>query len=171
VKRKPNEGRVLTLGLIWFVVFLSWVSPGYPEEPGTQETAKKWEEIACLRYQAAIGQELRSEQKEALGTETPGEALIGAGDEKVSASSNYKVANEHWKKAAEAYEVAGNLDNEKKAQYNADLAWEAAKRTLREASEFHMKAAKQYEDANNLGEKVKALEKVASDLEALMKME
>jgi len=171
VKRKPNEGRVLTLGLILSVVCLSWVSPGYPEEPGTQEIAKQWEEIASLRYQAAIGHELRSEQKEALGTETPGEALSGAGDEKVSASGGYKTASEHWKKAAEAYELTGDLDHEKKARYNSDLAWEAAKRTLREAAEFHMRAAKQYEDTNNLSGKVKALEKVASDLEGLMKMD
>jgi len=121
VKRKPNQGRVLTLGLILLVVFLSWVSPGYPEEAGTQEIAKQWEEIASLRYQAAIGHELRSEQKEALGTETPGEALYGAGDEKVSASGNYKIASEHWKKAATEYEAAGDLVNGKKAQYNADL--------------------------------------------------
>ena len=171
MKRKPNQGRVLTLGLTLFVIFLSWVSPGYPEEAGTQETAKQWEEIASLRYQAAIGHELRSEQKEALGTETPGEALYGAGDEKVSASGNYKIASEHWKIAATEYEAAGDLVNGKKAQYNADLAWEAAKRTLREAAEFHMRAAKQHEDANNLSDKIKALEKLASDLEALMKME
>jgi len=81
------------------------------------------------------------------------------------------LASEHWKKAVTEYEAAGDLDNEKKARYNADLAWASAKRTLREASEFHIRAAKQYEDANNLGEKIKALEKVASDLEAQMKME
>jgi len=171
VKRKPNQCRVLTFGLIWFVVFLSWVSPGCPEEPGTQETAKKWEEIASLRYQAAIGHESRAEQKEALGSENLGEALKGAGDEKVSASGGYKTASEHWKKAAEEYGAIGDLDNEKKAQYNSDLAWDAAKRTRREAAEFHMRAAKVFEDANNLGEKIEALKKVASDLEALMKME
>ncbi len=171
VKRKPNQGRVLTLGLTLFVIFLSWVSPGYPEEAGTQETAKQWEEIASLRYQAAIGHELRAEQKVALGSETPGEALDGAGDEKVLASGGYKIASEHWKKAAEAYEATGDLDDEKKARYNAAFAWEAAKRTLREAAEFHMRAARQYEDTNNLSGKIKALEKVASDLEGLMKME
>jgi len=147
------------------------VSPGCPEEPGTQETAKKWEEIASLRYQAAIGHESRAEQKEALGSENLGEALKGAGDEKVSASGGYKTASEHWKKAAEEYGAIGDLDNEKKAQYNSDLAWDAAKRTRREAAEFHMRAAKVFEDANNLGEKIEALKKVASDLEALMKME
>ncbi len=171
VKRKPNEGRVLILGLILFVVFLSWVSPGYPEEVGTQETAKQWEEIASLRYQAAIGHESRAEQKEALGSETPGPALSGAGYEKVSASGGYKTASKHWKKAAEAYGATGDLDNEKKAQYNSDLAWEAAKRTLREAAGFHMRAAKVFEDANNLGESIEAIKKGASDLEGLMKME
>ena len=51
------------------------------------------------------------------------------------------------------------------------MAWDAAKRTRREAAEFHMRAAKVFEDANNLGEKIEAIKKVASDLEALMKME
>ncbi len=168
---RSNSDKLLTNGLIFCVVILSWVSPGYPEERGAQETAKQWEEIASLRYQAAIGHESRAEQKEALGSETPGLALRGAGDEKVSASGGYKTASEHWKKAAEAYELTGDLDHEKKAEYNADLAWEAARRTLREAAEFHMRAAKVFEDANNLGEKIEALKKVASDLEALMKME
>ncbi len=171
VKCKPNEGRVLTLGLILFIVFLSWVSPGYPEEPGTQETAKQWGEIPSLRFQAAIGYESRAEQKEELGSETPNEALDGAGDEKVLASGGYKIASEHWKKAIEANKLIGDLNQEKKAEYNADLAWEAAKRTLREAAEFNMKAAKHYKDTNSLGGKIKALEKVASDLEGLMKME
>ncbi len=170
MKRKPNQGRVLTLGLTLFVIFLSWVPPGYPEEAGTQETAKQWEEIASLRYQAAVGHESRAEQKEALGSDTPGPAFSGAGDEKVSASDGYKTASKHWKKAAEAYRTTEDLDNEKKAQYNSDLAWEAAKRTLREAAESHMRAAKVFEDTNNLGEKIEALKKVASDLEALMKM-
>ncbi len=169
--RNLNSSRFLIRGLILFVVFFSWVSPGFPEEPGTQETAKQWEEIASLRYQAAIGHESRAEQKEALGSENLGEALKGAGDEKVSASGGYKTASEHWKKAAEAYGTTEDLDNEKKARYNSDLAWEAAKRTLREAAEFHMRAARVFEDANNLGEKIEALKKVASDLESLMKME
>ena len=168
---RSNSDRILTKGLILFVVFLSWVSHGYAEEPGAQETAKKWEEIASLRFQAAIGHESRAEQKEALGSETPGPALSGAGDEKVSASGGYKTASKHWKKAAEEYGATGDLDSEKKAQYNSDLAWEAAKRTRREAAELHMRAAKVFEDANNLGEKIEALKKVASDLEALMKME
>ena len=168
---RSNSNKLLTNGLIFCVVILSWVSPGCPEEAGTQATAKQWEEIASLRFQAAIGHESRAEQKEALGSETPGEALTGAGDEKVSASGNYKIASEHWRKAAKEYEAAVDVDNEKKAQYNVDLAWEAAKRTLREAAEFHMRAAKQFEDTNNLSGKIKALEKVASDLEALMKME
>ncbi len=168
---RSNSNRILTIGLILFVVFLSWVSPGYPEEPDASETSNQWEEIASLRFQAAFGHELRSEQKEALGTETPGEALDGAGDEKVLASGGYKIASEHWKKAAEGYELRGELDHKKKAEYNADLAWEAAKRTLREAVGFHMRAAKQYENTNTLGRKISALEKVASDLEGLMKME
>ena len=168
---RSNSDRIFTKGLILFVVFLSWVSHGYAEEPGAQETAKKWEEIASLRFQAAIGHESRAEQKEALGSETPGPALSGAGDEKVSASGGYKTASKHWKKAAEEYGATGDLDSEKKAQYNSDLAWEAAKRTRREAAELHMRAAKVFEDANNLGEKIEALKKVASDLEALMKME
>ncbi len=168
---RSNSDRILTKGLILFAVFLSWVSPGYPEEPGTQETAKQWAEIASLRFQAAIGHESRAEQKEALGSDTPGPALSGAGDEKVSASGGYKTASDHWKKAAEAYGATGALDHEKKARYNSDLAWEAAKRTLREAAEFHMRAAKVFEDANNLGEKIEAIKKVASDLEALMKMD
>ncbi len=69
------------------------------------------------------------------------------------------------------YGAAGDLDNEKKAGYNSDLAWEAAKRTLWEASEFQMRAVNQYEDRNILSEMVKALEKVASDLETLLKMD
>ena len=168
---RSNSDKLRTNGLIFCVVILLWVSPGYPEEAGTQETAKQWEEIASLRFQAAIGHESRAEQKEALGSETPGPALSGAGDEKVSDSGGYKTASKHWKKAAEAYRTTEDLDNEKKAQYNSDLAWEAAKRTLREAAEFHMRAAKVFEDANNLGEKIEAIKKVASDLEALMKME
>ncbi len=92
---RSNSDKLLTNGLIFCVVMLSWVSPGYPEETGAQETAKQWEEIASLRFQAAIGHEARAEQKSALGSENPGEALYGAGDEKVSASGNYKVASEH----------------------------------------------------------------------------
>ncbi len=168
---RSNSDKLFINGLIFCVVILSWVLHGYAEEPGAQETAKQWEEIASLRFQAAIGHESRAEQKEALGSETPGPALRGAGDEKVSASGGYKTASEHWKKAAEVYSATGDLDNEKKARYNSDLAWEAAKRTRREAAELHMRAAKVFEDANNLGEKIEALKKVASDLEALMKME
>jgi len=80
---RSNSVRIFTKGLILFVVFLSWVSRGYAEEPGAQATAKQWEEIASLRFQAAIGHESRAEQKEALGSETPGPALSSAGDEKI----------------------------------------------------------------------------------------
>ena len=168
---KLNSDKLLTNGLLLVVVVLLWVSYGYAEEPDAQETAKQWEEVASLRFQAGIGHESQAEQKVALGSESPGPALSGAGDEKVSASGGYKTASEHWKKAADAYEMASDLNSEKKARYNSDLAWESAKRTLREAAELHMRVAKQYEEANNLGAKVKALEKVASDLEALMNME
>ncbi|MFQ5682127.1 MAG: hypothetical protein ACE5HC_02545 [Candidatus Binatia bacterium] len=167
---KPSSDRILPNGLVLFVVLLSWISYGYAEAPATKETAEQWEEIASLRYEAAIGHESRAEQKEALGSETPGVALSAAGDEKVSASGGYKTASEHWKKAAEAYKATGDLDNAKKARYNSDLAWESAKRTLREAAELHKRAAKVFEDANKLGEKIDALKKVASDLEALLNM-
>lgn len=161
----------ITGGLILFVVFLSMLSHSYAEEPGAQESPKEWEELASIRLQAAIGHESRAEQKEALMNGTAGEALMGAGDEKVLASGNYNTATEHWKKAAKAYEVIGDAANVQRTQNNADTAWEAAKRTLREGADLHMRAAKQYGDANNLNEKIKALEKLASDLEAVMKME
>ena len=163
--------KLLSTGLFVCVVISSWGGFSTAEEASSQDRARQWEEIASLRYQAAIGHESRAEQKEALVDENPGEALKGAGDDKVSASDGFKKASEHWKKAAEKYSAIGELDNQKKAQYNSDSAWDAAKRTLREAADFHMRAAKVFEDENNLGNKIEALKKVASDLEALMKME
>ena len=94
-----NLENFLATGVIFCVGILSWGTPSFAQEAGTQETAKQWEEIASLRFQAAIGHESRAEQKVALGSDNPGEALYGAGEAKVSASGNYKVASEYWKKS------------------------------------------------------------------------
>ncbi|MCZ6626064.1 MAG: hypothetical protein O7B35_17840 [Deltaproteobacteria bacterium] len=148
------------------------------EEQSAQHDAEQWEEIAKIRLEAARGHELQAEIKreEAFkrkSTDSPdrvGDALNGAGDEKYLASGDYQKASKHWKKAAEVHETTGGTIKAKNARGHADTAWEAAKRTLIEGTLLHRMAEEQYANANNLVKRTAALEKVARNLERLMKM-
>lgn len=148
------------------------------EEQSAQHDAEQWEEIAKIRLEAARGRELQAEikreeafkRKSTGNPDTVGDALDGAGDEKYRASGEYQKARKHWKKAAEVYETAGETIKAKNARDNADAAWEAAKRTLIEGTLLHRMAEEQYANANNLVKRTAALEKVARNLERLMKM-
>ncbi len=144
-------------GLILIVVspFISLVSNA--AEPRDQEAAR--------------GHESKAENREGSQEEGVGVALDGAGDEKALASSTYKLASDNWAKAATEYETAGDLDKAHMAQFNADTTLEAAKRTLMEAIDSHRRAVKQFQDSNSLDKKTGALEKIAANLEKLMKLE
>ena len=175
-RKNPVKGRTITdrsisNGLVIFVLLSCALPHAYAGEKSAHESPQQWEDIASIRLQVAISYESKAEKMEALENERPGEALLNAGDAKVLASSHYKRSGEHWEKAANAHETAGDLDSKEKAQYNADMARKAAERTLREGADLHARAARLYENTNNLDGKIKALEKVAGDLEALMKME
>jgi len=53
---------------------------------------------------------------------------------------------------------------------NADAAWEAARRTLREGIEIHKMAQEYYETANIVEKKTAVLGKMARNLERLIEM-
>ncbi len=142
----------------------------FAQGPGEEISPEQWNEIALMRFQAGLGHERLAENNEALLNVTPAEALDAAGDEKFSASGQYKTASGHWKEVAKAYETICEEIGSHKARSDADRALEAAKRTLQEGSNLHIRAAKEYGSTNNLERKIKALEKAARNLEHLMNM-
>jgi hypothetical protein len=81
------------------------------------------------------------------------------------------LANDNWAKAATEYETAGDLDKAHMAQSNADTFLGAAKRILMEANDSHRRAVKQFQDSNSLDKKIGSLEKIAANIEKLMKLE
>jgi|RhiMetdeSRZDD1v2_1073273.scaffolds.fasta_scaffold227525_2 hypothetical protein len=140
--------------------------------------AELWGEIAGIRIEAAKGHDLQSNiRKEsafrARGSYdpvTPGDELDMAGDEKYLASEDYQAATKHWEKAAKGFKALVELDKIRNAKENAVEAWEAAKRTLREAIQIHRMAHEYYEATNNLEKKTAVLGKIARNLERLMEM-
>ena len=140
--------------------------------------AELWGEIADIRFEAAKGHDLQSNiRKEAAfrargayDPVTPGDELDIAGDEKYLASEDYQIATKHWEKAAKGFRTLVEIDKARNSKENAIAAWEAAKRTLREAIQIHRMAQEYYEATNNLEKKTAVLGKMARNLERLMEM-
>lgn len=147
------------------------------ERPGPRHEAEQWEEVAKVRLQAARGHELQAEGRKETAIRAKSEndslaadALDSAGDEKYLASDDYQKASKHWEKAAKVYRESGESDKAKGALGHAGSAWEAAKRTLREGADLYRLAEEQYETVNNLDKRIKALKKLARNIERLMEM-
>lgn len=158
-------------------LFFSWLGYGYAADGmSPRHEAEQWEEVAKIRLQAARGHELQSERKREGAfrlsdvLSTAGDALDLAGDEKYSASDDYQKASKHWEKAAKAFRAAGDPDKAKDALENAAIAWDAARRALREGAEFYKLAEEQFDSVNNLERKIMALKKSARNIERLMEM-
>lgn len=178
---KPQVARELfvigTASRVIALLPLCVFSYGFAGMSGQQE-AEKWEEIAEIRLKAAKAHELQAESKReqaftARGTSssfTVGDVLDGAGDEKFLASEEYQKASKQWEKAAKAYRTMDESDKAKIAAENAGVAWEAAKRTLREGAEFYKMAEAQFDNVRDLDKQVKTLKKLARNIEKLMEM-
>ena len=159
-------------------VFLFLVLPdSYAAERLTpRQEAEQWEEVAKLRLQAARGHELQAERRrqEAFrttdGFTTVGDALDSAGDEEYSAAEDYQLASKHWERAAKAYRAASDPGKAKAALENVAMAWDAARRTLREGTDLYKMAEDQFDSVNNLDKKIKVLKKSARNIERLMEM-
>ena len=172
----------LSVGIALFAaatLLPSSLSSGYAAEKlDAGKEAELWEEIANVRFQAAGGHDVQGETRkagafQARGLEsptTPGDELDIAGDEKYWASEDYRTATKHWERAAKAFRASGEPDKAKSAMENADAAWEAARRTLREGVEIHKMAQEYYGSTNNLEKKTAVLAKIARNLERLMDM-
>ena len=158
---------VLLLGLL----SLHLPSLGHAAQLSDESLGRQWEEIALIRQEAAWGHESKAEDRESSQEGTFAEGQEGAGDEKALASGMYRLASQNWIKAAKAYDTFGGGDKVQIAQFNADTNLEAARRTLIEAIEYHRRAAKHYGDSNRLDKKTITLEKLAVNLELLMKLE
>jgi tetratricopeptide (TPR) repeat protein len=142
------------------------------------EEADLWAEIADIRFEAAKGHDLQSNIRKETALRargsydpvTPGDELDMAGDEKYLASEDYQTATKHWEKAARGFRTLVELDKARTAKENAATAWEAARRTLREAIQIHRMAQDYYEATNNLEKKTAVLGKIARNLERLMEI-
>lgn len=142
------------------------------------DEAKRWDEIASLRYQAAREHDLQGDvrkegafrPREPYDILTSGDELDIAGDEKYLASEDYQAATKQWEKAAKIFRTAGDLINAKRTMDYADGAWEAARKSLREGVEIYKMAHRYYETANGLEKKPIMLGKVARNLERLIDM-
>jgi hypothetical protein len=142
------------------------------------DEAELWAEIADIRFEAAKGHDLQSNIRKETALRarasydpvTPGDELDIAGDEKYLASEDYQTATKHWEKAARGFRTLVELDKAKNAKENAAAAWEASKRTLREAIQIHRMAQDYYEATNNLEKKTAVLGKIARNLERLMEI-
>ena len=118
------------------------------------DEAELWGEIADVRFQAARGHDLQSDiRKDAAfrsrgpyDPAAPGDELDIAGDEKYLAAEDYQAATRHWEKAAKSFKTSVESDKARNAKENAAAAWEAAKRSLREAIQIH-RMAQDYYDA------------------------
>jgi tetratricopeptide (TPR) repeat protein len=177
VSREKFPTRLAQLIIAALVLLISSAS-GAGEGLNSQQEAEKWEEIAIIRLEAARGHELQAESKreEAFrtssldGSGAAGDALDNAGDEKYLASDDYQKASRHWQKAAKAHRATGDPDKAKSAEKNANKTWEAAKRTLHEGADLYKMAEEQFENIRNLEKRIKALNKLARNIERLMEM-
>ena len=174
-RRLPNKKVALaTATLLALMLSHSYAA----ENSGGRDEAELWDEIAYVRFQVARGHDLQGDTRKEgafkprgpYDPATPGDELDRAGDEKYWASEDYQTATKHWEKSAKGFRTAGELDKARNAMENADAAWEAAKRTLREGIEIHKMAQEYYETANNLEKKTAVLGKVARNLERLIDM-
>jgi hypothetical protein len=135
-----------------------------------QQTAKRWEDIAMMRFQAAGHHELHCERTvKGNGFETLGDVFDFCGDQKFLASENYRVAGQHWEKAAKTYQSAGDSAKAREAKENLSKCVSAAKRALNEGVDLHVRATEQYQATNNLDKKISALQKATRNLERLMR--
>lgn len=158
--------------------FLFFALPGSyaADSLSPRHEAEQWIEVAKLRLQAARGHELQAERRreEALkfadNFAAAGDILDNAGDERYSASEDYQIASKDWEKAAKAFRAAGDQGKAKDALENAAMAWDAAKRALREGTDLYKMAEDQFDSVNNLDKKIKALKKSARNIERLMEM-
>jgi tetratricopeptide (TPR) repeat protein len=179
-KKFPSKLTLLALALAIFL-FPSTLCYSYGAEKlgmhGNDE-ADLWAEIADIRLEAAKGHDLQSSIRKdtafraraSYDPVTPGDELDIAGDEKYLASEDYQSATKHWEKAAKGFKTLAELDKARNAKENAAMAWEAARRTLREAIQIHRMAQEYYEATNNLEKKTVVLGKIARNLERLMEM-
>ncbi len=177
--RKKFPKKILSLAGAMLLLPLTLVYSYSAEKLGMGgNEAELWGEIADIRIEAAKGHDLQSNiRKEAAfrargsyDPSTPGDELDIAGDEKYLASEDYQTATKHWEKAAKGFKTLVELSKARNAQENALDAWEAAKRTLREAIQVHRMAQEYYEATNNLEKKTAVLGKMARNLERLMEM-
>jgi tetratricopeptide (TPR) repeat protein len=178
--RKKSWRTIISLGLAILLV-PSMVLQGYgAEKLGVSgNEAELWGEIAEIRFQAARGHDLQSDiRKEAAFRArgsydpiTPGDELEIAGDEKYLASEDYQTATRHWEKAAKVFsKTLDEPGRARSAKENAAVAWEAAKRSLREAIQIHRMAQEYYEATNDLEKKTAVLGKIARNLERLIEI-
>ena len=146
--------------------------------PAKADDAGVWAEIAYVRFQAAQGYDLQSDNRKqaAFGVRgprdpaIPGDELDLAGDEKYLACEEYQRAAKHWEKAAQLYQSSVGSDKASGAKENAAAAWQAAKRTLLESTELYRMAEEYYEAANDLPKRTTVLGKIARNLERLMEI-
>ncbi|MGH7771266.1 MAG: hypothetical protein ACREQA_03435 [Candidatus Binatia bacterium] len=167
------------LGLASAILLASTLLHSYAaEQSGGQDEAELWDKVAYVRLQVATGYDLQGDSRKegafrARGRDdllTSGDELDIAGDEKYLASEAYQLATKHWEKAAKGFRAVDELDKARDAMGNADAAWEAARRTLREGIEIHKMAQEYYQTVNNLEKKTAVLGKVARNLELLIQM-
>jgi hypothetical protein len=176
-KKFPTKVISIAVAIFLFPSMLSYSFGAEKLGMHGNDEADLWAEIADIRFEAAKGHDLQSNiRKEtayrARGYDpvTPGDELEMAGDEKYLASEDYQTATKHWEKAARGFKTLVELDKARSAKENAATAWEAAKRTLREAIQIHRMAQEYYEATNNLEKKTVVLGKIARNLERLMEM-
>ena len=142
------------------------------------DEAKRWDEIASVRFQAARGHDYQSDVRKegalrprgSYDTLTSGDELDIAADEKYLASQDYQAATKDWEKAAKSFRAAGDVINAKRTMDYADGAWEAARKSLREGIDIYKMAHGYYETANIIEKKPLVLGKLARNLERLMDM-
>lgn len=169
--------RIISLAAV-FLMLATTGSYSYGAEPftATPEIATIWAEIAYVRFQAAQGYEVQSEVRKqtAFRPKQPNEPATPAsefeigGDEKTLACDEYQKAAKQWAKAAQGFGIESN--RAKTAKENAELAWQAAKRTVVDAIELYRRAEDYYDAHNNLLKKTAVLGKIATNLERLIEI-
>ncbi len=173
LKRSPPIKTLAILTTITLALTFSQSSAA-PEGAGPDPVDLR-NEIAYIHFQVARGHDeqgdIRTErayrERAANDSGTPGDDLDLAGDEKYSASQEYQIAMKQWQKAAKGLGSTTNLDKLRIMQESADAAWEATKRSLRQAIVIHRKAVEYFENGNDIERKTAVLAKLARNLERL----
>jgi tetratricopeptide (TPR) repeat protein len=177
-KKFPSKLSSIALAIFLFPSTLCYTYGAEKLGMHGNDEADLWAEIADIRFEAAKGHDLQSNIRKDTALRvrasydpvTPGDELDIAGDQKYLASEDYQTATKHWEKAAKGFKTLAELDKARYAKDNAAMAWEAARRTLREAIQIHRMAQDYYEATNNLEKKTVVLGKIARNLERLMEM-